>query len=972
MKISCAILAWFAALLAPCLGQLELKNEPLPKVQPIAPKDGAEPAPAEKRRVRVIDGGNVIIGGNVVILDGRGGVFGDYVDSAATLKPDPAGPQVLEFADGTRLHGTVAALNLERQELTWRRADAAVPLVFPLPQIRRLTLGGESKEDINVHATVKFRGGDWLVADVTGIEGSKVRLKLGDGTASTVNRENLEWIYISKSSAPECYDGPTSLSGWNSNGGWSYRDGALRVKAATPIGRTFGALPDQVEYRLEIDQGGLFRSFSLMLHHRNLLVRSFSPGAVQIALRGTILQVWANVGNDVKNKQVDLSKVSQPFPELAETNSPNRKKPLRFRVFEDAPGGRLFVFINDRRAAEWDIGKREIGKNGGGFTWQPMVADETEQTLSKICIAPWDGRSLPDGASDDGAQATDRVVLAGGEMQEGRIASLIAGRLKLSTTGGVLDFPLEKISLLRFRRPENPADEAPPAAHVRLAQRGEFDASGLSWRDGKFVVRTNFGAALSLPPSAVREIEFSHTAWSPPKTNDVLVFRNGDRLSGVLATLGEDGKVGWRLGVADVPVQFETTHAAGVFVGPRTEKPTTPSGVFARFRNGDWLAGDLIALNKDHLLLGTAAAGQIEIAQPWLQTVYFSANGQPPVSDGASDHELWERGASMRGTISSARTAILLADSKVPETPGPWRYFDGSFSLEGMVGGSLSGTSINLGRAFDSLPERVEISFDVTASKTAVYFSARLFSEPDNPGYNVQFHSQGLFFYDLNPRSRGRVAFQQQVQFSGKVKPEARQRHVRFLAERTSGRLAIIVDGVLVSQVVPKAGEGSRNLGRGLMLIPQSNMPCTFSNLWIAPWNGQIPGKALQLESSLQTMVFVNGDDVRGTLRNATPTAVSFDSEAGPLDLPVERLTMIEFGGQSIEGRTGTRLRLAGIGALTVNSCRLENESVVCLSEVAGEMKLPLTAIQEVVFTGSSVPTRDENAAREDAAKAKP
>ena len=103
----------------------------------------------------------------------------------------------------------------------------------------------------------------------------------------------------------------------------------------------------------------------------------------------------------------------------------------------------------------------------------------------------------------------------------------------------------------------------------------------------------------------------------------------------------------------------------------------------------------------------------------------------------------------------------------------------------------------------------------------------------------------------MNPRLRGRPAFQQQVQFSGKVKPDARQRHIRLLADRPSGRIAIIVDGVLVSQVGPKSGEEARDLGRGLMLIPQPSMPCTFSNFWIGPWNGQIPGNALRPESSL-------------------------------------------------------------------------------------------------------------------------
>jgi hypothetical protein len=508
----------------------------------------------------------VIFGGQVFV----GGGFG-IGDASANEKaePDPAGSQLLEFTDGTRLHGTLAALNLARQELTWRRGDASAPLVFPLAQVRGLRFDGASKPDVKVRATVKLRGGDWLAAEVAGIDAGKVHLKLADGAVCTVDRAFLEWIYFSKSSAPECYDGPASLTGWTSGGGWTYRDGALRAAAATPIGRSFEALPDRVEYRFEVDQGGLFRAFALILHNRNVLVRGFGAGAVQITLRGTILQAFANLGGAAGNRQVDLAKASPPFAELAGDAASGKKRPLLFQVFEDYPGGRLVIFINGRKAADWEIGKGEAGKNGGGFSWQPMSWNsESEQTLSKIRVVPWDGRIPPDGASDE-APATDRVFLAGSEVKEGRIASLAAGRLKLVAGGAASDVPLDKVTLLSFRRPEIPPDEIPPVARLRLARRGEIEAAGLDWRDGKFVVRTNFGGELALVPSAVREIEFSHAFWTPPKTNDVLVFKNGDRLSGMLDMIGDGGKLRWRLGKADAPVEFETAHAAGVLVGFR-------------------------------------------------------------------------------------------------------------------------------------------------------------------------------------------------------------------------------------------------------------------------------------------------------------------------------------------------------------------------------------------------------------------
>ena len=427
---------------------------------------------------QVIFGGQVFIGGEVVNGDDT---------TNEQVEPDPTGSQLLEFADSTRLHGALDTLNLGRQELGWRRADVSTPLVFPLAQILRLSTANASRLDESVHATVKFRGSEWLAAEVIGIDGGKVRLKLGDGSPCMVDRAGLEWIYFSKGPAPECYDGPTSLAGWTSGGGWSYREGALLASAATPIGRNFESLPDQVEYRLDVDQGGAFRAFGIILHNRNLVLRGFGGGAVQITLRGAILRVSSSVGGDLKNKQIDLAKASPPFSELAENIPSGKKKPLLIRVFEDFPGGRLIVFINDRKAGEWEIGKGEAGKSGGGFTWQPMSWNaDSEQSLSRIRFAPWDGRLPADGAPDDEASAGDRVF-SGSEMQEGKIVSLVAGKLKIVTSNGPVEVPQQKITLLRFRRPENPPDENPPVARLRMARRGELEAAGLDWRDGKLV-----------------------------------------------------------------------------------------------------------------------------------------------------------------------------------------------------------------------------------------------------------------------------------------------------------------------------------------------------------------------------------------------------------------------------------------------------------------------------------------------------
>ncbi len=880
-----------------------------------------------------IQGGQIFLGGNMVVEE--------EVADASKTAPDPAGNQVIELADGSSLHGSLDAIDSARQEVAWRRADVSGPLSFPMPLVSRVTFAAGAVQEGKAHATVKFTGGDWIAADVVGMPGSKVQLRLSDGALLAVDRAKIEWIYFSKTAAPECYDGPTSLAGWTTDGGWVYRDGALQALSPTPIGRRIDALPDQVEYFFEVEQTGALWAFTVMLHGQSVVQRGFGPGNIQLMLRGSELRLWTQMGNEMKTEQVDLNQALRAPGELGGGFKPERTRRLQCRVLEDHSSGRFIVFINGRKAADWNIGAGRAGENRGGFTFQPMTwSAGSELALTRLRVEPWDGVAIEAEGSD-----TDRVSVGDGQRREGRLEAMTADKIKLRTRAGLVEWPREKVTFVRFARPKNPAEEDAPVARVRLAQRGEFDATALSLRDGKLKVRTSFCGEMALAPAALREVEFLRLAWSPAKTGDAIIFKNGDQLRGLMDSASAGGKLRWRPAPADAPVEVETARVAGVLFAPREAKPVK-SGVVARFRNGDTLTGEFVTLDKEQLVLETPQAGQLKIARGNLQALYFSATGRPAVFDGASERDVWESGIEAPGSAPLPRT-------KRTAPPSAWNYFDGSYSVArprsaGVAPSNAAGPS--LGRIFDGLAERAEVSFDVTSHGADIFFTAQVFSEPDQPGYMLQFQPQGIFFYDMRPQQRARGVMQQQFQFGENVGKHSGTRHIRLLADRASGRLAIFVDGALVGNVGQKIADGSRNLGRGLVLSTQPQMPCTFSDLWVGPWNGQLPGKA-PAPIAPDTVLLANGDEAQGTVALATPTVVKLDSEVGPIDLPIARLTMINFGGDSAPRRNVTRLRLADRGALTVTSYRVENDSVLCQSELAGELRLPLAAVQEMVLS---------------------
>ena len=901
----------------------------------------------------IIHGGPVIINGGRLIID-------DGVEADGSDDPEGGGPQadaraaaaqVLEFADGSRLHGTLEKIDGVKKEIAWRGVDATGTLTFPLGQVSHWDAPAKAKPEVKVRATVKFTGGDWLAADLLDLAKDKLRLTLGDGTALTVDRAHVEWIYFSKTAAAECYDGPQNLSGWVSDGSWTYREGALRAAQPTVIGRIFDVLPDLVEYRFEFDQGPNLRAFAVLLHGTDPAARGFGPGMVRLMVNDTQLHLWSQRDDQMKQEQVDLAKL---LPKPADGDAPARKKNTRWRIFEDRPAGRMVVFIDGRKVADWNIGKAKAGENRGGFSFQPMAwSGAAEQSLSKIKVVPWDGFVPVDDALEDVRPKTDQTVQDDGDRDAGRIESVTADKVQV----GAAVVAREKIVLLRFAKPAAPPDEDPPIARVRLAQRGEFEVAALGFQEGKLRVRTNFGGELTLSAAAVRGLEFAHLTPVAGKPADMLIFKNGDQLRGLLGTVASGQKLRWQTAAATPPVELDVARLAGVLLAPHGDRPAARTGVLARCRNGDLVAGDFISLDKERLALESGAAGPLTIPRERLLALYFSNEGKLPVLDGAMEHEVWEAGLDLNRGNAEVRKKTAAA---VRPPASRWSYFDGAFAVKRTANRADGNNgNLNLGRVVEAMPERVEFSFDVTGKRNQMFFSAHLFAEPNNPGYMMQLHPGGLFIYDTGGQQRRQAVQQQQlqVQFGDKVKADATRHRIRILADRPSGRMSVVIDDVVVGSYGPKVGSPPRNLGTGLGLMPQQNMASfTFANLWVAPWNGQLPGPPPAGAAADDSVLLANGDEAQGTVSAATAEAVRIESAVGALDVPLKRLTMVEFGGRAAEAADGVRLRLSDRSVLTVSAYRIENETLICQSAVAGEIKLPLSAVQELVFGRPALP----------------
>jgi hypothetical protein len=120
-----------------------------------------------------------------------------------------------------------------------------------------------------------------------------------------------------------------------------------------------------------------------------------------------------------------------------------------------------------------------------------------------------------------------------------------------------------------------------------------------------------------------------------------------------------------------------------------------------------------------------------------------------------------------------------------------------------------------------------------------------------------------------------------------------------------------------------------------------------FSNLWIGPWDGELPREETAGRAST---TLANGDVTASVPSALTDGAYLMETEVGPLRLPAASLSAIAFGGESAQTHSAARLRLADGSVVHVASFEIRDRALRARSELLGDIHLPLESIAEIAL----------------------
>jgi len=350
-------------------------------------------------------------------------------------------------------------------------------------------------------------------------------------------------------------------------------------------------------------------------------------------------------------------------------------------------------------------------------------------------------------------------------------------------------------------------------------------------------------------------------------------------------------------------------------------------------RNGDRWKGEVESLEPKTVRLRHPLFGEVSLSREEIWKIYL----QPrfPALSAAQDSEAWF----FRDPYENgSRPDFAVADAL------RWNHLDGTFYPRS-VSESVSFVPIGLQPPAGHLPPRYEVSFEaMDPSGDLPGFGFNLSTEDESSAVNVIANGGEI---DVSFTSApGQRLEDQEISLVGKLPAPSSRLSVRAFVDSPAGTVDVMLDGHMAVRLghttttrVP--GAGARF---GFGSDTSSDAIPVISNVRFAPWNGEIPVEADMPKISLE-----NGDTAAGAPSAMHGGKLTVESEVGPLDLPMEKVQMIDFGGTPHPMQAQARVHLRDGSTVHFDRFHWDGKELKAHSPLLGDVSLPRIALSEVI-----------------------
>ncbi len=845
------------------------------------------------------------------------------------------------FQNGRQLRGEI--ISVDANEIIFRHPDSTAPLHIARSEVRRLVLTNTSSpegtqiaprilslEDSTVggqpvRCTVKLPGAEWLYGDVSSRDGETFEVRLNPKVSLTIPRADIEWLQFDRQPAPAYgfFGNPLDLDGWagpRRSAPWEVHDGTLEVDSGKWLARQLST-PSRFEVSMEIPRA-YERGTRLWLQPFEL-VNSYTTGTVQFEFsRSAITRLLFRNGFEQRRSLLPLT---------AKSTEPT----VKYRLLYDRYAQHLVILRNGQKAGDWKFG--DVGNSPGinsfdrqirGISLDRNGGDEPgELHLKRLEVRPWNG-AIP--SRDDRPPLKDLFSTSVDEPAAGHLDSLsdrvasFDGTRRQIEAGTFIEFP------------HQPAALTNQDSSLVFGESGELRTGDLLIGNGVAHFRTSFSRNAEMPLESLQTISL-HGPSSDPLPADLLVFKNGDELPGTLRSAAPGQPVRWQLNGGQI-AEFKPERVAGVHFAVGDDPAETAVSETVELRNGDRLRGEVKGFDNNQLRMAIPGLGEIAVDRGQLWALY--PNLALTVADATQNPEAWMDRA--------AKWLREATGDKCPAEPSnSWIYFDGTYLPR--TGPSLTDRSdaLILEQPSLNMMERFEVRCNVTNTRGG----APMFTIGLNGFIGTPILQASCFFGQLHVMAMGganvRRANSFQIPLADKLRNASSRVNVRVFVDAKAGTADFYLDGVPVAQLGHHNDDRLPKIGARISFqpYPGSNDPMVFSDLWIGPWNGEVPAPGAQKSA----VTLNNGDLMEGTVKAIGSDKITVDSEIGAMDLPTERVGLVQFGGAMKVTPADARIRLRNGTAIQVDRFAWDGEELVAHSEALGDIRLPHAEVSELI-----------------------